>query len=371
MKRFCFAFTRAEKQEDAYNEVSQQLGKIKTCPKLIIFTTTSDYFWFFSTNLKKQFNDATIIGSSSSENFSSLGFADTGASVMAIYSGIDVSSGILFEIHRHPRNYMVHLKRAVSHFQSFENTVCLAFMNSFSKGEELVLDTFACEFDKRNIPVIGCSAGIPDTSKPTLVSLDGIVYQDSCVFVLIKNLMGPVHTYKENIFKKMGVSVCPTDVDCDERIIYEIDDKPAADVLSDVLDVPLEKLDDELLIHPVGKGRDDDLLVTKLGEINKDGSIFCYSQVYNHTKLELMELDDIQSIFETTAEKLKSLKKKDSFMIAINCASRGELLKKMNMYEKFYDNLKLISSNFLGVSGFGEQLNTVNLNESMLYLIFE
>ena len=371
MKRFCFAFTRAEKQEDAYNEVSQQLGKIKACPKLIIFTTTSDYFWFFSTNLKKQFNDATIIGSSSSENFSSLGFADTGASVMAIYSGIDVSSGILFEIHRHPRNYIIHLKRAMSHFDSYENTCCLEFMTSFSKGEELVLDTFSYEFEKKNIPVFGSSAGTTDVTKPTLVSLDGIVYQDSCVFVLIKNLNGKIHTYKENIFKKMGITIVPTDVDCDERIIYELDDKPAADTLCDVLNVSLDELPEVLKSHPVARVLPDDLLITELGEVHKDGSIFCYSQVYNHTKLEILEVDDIHAKWAKTQKDLKGFHKKDSFMIAVNCASRVQQLKQRGLYEDFYKTLTQISSNFLGVSGFGEQLNTVNLNESMLYLIFE
>jgi hypothetical protein len=371
MKRFCVAFTRAQEQEDAFNEVSQQLDKQKACPKLIIFNTTGDYFWFFSTNLKKKYSDATIIGCTSSDNFSSSGYDKTGAGVMAIYSGVDVASGILFEIHRHPRNYMVHLKRAISHFSSFENTCCLEFMNSFSKGEELVLDTFASEFESRGIPVIGCSAGTPDLTKPTLVSLDGIVYQDSCVFVLIKNLNGSIHTYKENIFKKMGISIVPTDVDCDERIIYEFDDKPAADVLSDVLDVPLEKLTDTLSIHPVGKMNSGDLQVTKLGEVHKDGSIFCYSQVYNHTKLELLELDDVPEIWNKTLTELKGLKKKDSFMIGVNCASRAQILKQKNLYDIFYKNLTLISSNFLGVSGYGEQINTENLNQSMLYLIFD
>ena len=244
-------------------------------------------------------------------------------------------------------------------------------MNSFTKGEELVLDTLSYELGKKNIPVIGSSAGLSDFKEQSLVSLNGDVFVNTCVFVLIKNLKGKIYTYKENLFKETGKSVVTTDVDCDERIIYELNDKPAADILADKLKVSLDLLPDYLKSHPLGRTIGNELYITETGKIHEDGSVFCYSQVYNNTKLSILEMDNIQETWKKTVANVKPLVQKTSFMFVVNCFLRANLFKDLNCYNDFWNTLNSICPSYMGVSGFGEQLNTVNLNQSMILLIFE
>ena len=148
-----------------------------------------DDLWYYAKQLKEKFPEATSIGASTCINFCTDGYCEKGLSVMAIYSGVECSSGLVYEVSRHPKNYSQHIREALKSLTSTDNTCCLEFVTSFGKGEELVLDTFEEVLDGTGIRVAGGSAGSPSERRESFVSLGKDLFKQSCVFVFIHNLV--------------------------------------------------------------------------------------------------------------------------------------------------------------------------------------
>ena len=370
MERCVVALTSSSVNQEAYSEIQTQLDSHEANPNLIVFFSELDMLWYFSQKFKARYPDAVVIGSSTYVNYSSEGYSHGGASVLAVNSGIEVSAGLLFDVDRHPAMYKLHIKEALEKLSSYENTCCLEFVTAFGKSEELVLDTFEEVLEGTGITVAGGSAGAAIDKKETFVALNGDIYKNTCAFVFIHNLEGKIGFYRENIYKPTSYRFTTTYADCEERTVMEYDGEPAADVLSRVLNVPVEKLKSELSSHPMGRIVDGQISITEAADVFPDGSISYYATIYNHTKLLLLETDNIKRVWNETVQRVKNDFEKPSFTISINCLSRSRLFESQSCFGEFVNVLRN-HGKFIGLSGYGEQLNYVHLNQTMILLVFE
>ena len=370
MERSVVALTSSSVNEEAYSEIQIQLDSHKASPKLIIFFSEVDMLWFFSQKLQSRYPDAVVIGSSTYVNYNSEGYSHCGASVLAVNSDIEVAAGLLFDIDRHPGMYKAHITNALSGLSSYENTCCLEFMTAFGKGEELVLDTFEEALAGTGITVAGGSAGVATDRKETFVALNGAIYKNTCAFVLIHNLKGKIGLYRENIFKPTSYRFTATYADCEDRVVMEYNEEPAAEILARALNVPVDRLPKELESHPMGRIVDGTINITEADEVYADGSISYFATIYNHTKMLLLETDNIKRVWKETVERVKNDFKEPAFTISINCLSRSRLFENENCFGEFVNVLRNYGT-FIGVSGYGEQLNFVHLNQTMILLVFE
>ncbi|MCR4735520.1 MAG: hypothetical protein K5829_11005 [Treponema sp.] len=371
MNRSIVAFSDNSDESKALDECIAKIREENTEPKLLIYFSAAEPFIYFSDSLKKAFPGATTIGSMSYLSFSSEGQSKKGLSVMAIFSGIEISSGIIFEIARHPRNYITHIRKALSEISSYENTICLEFMSAGSKGEELVLDTFNHEFHDKGISVVGGTGYANPKTKETFVSLNGISYTNTCVFVLIHNQNGKIYSYRENIYKETGIEFLATDVDCENRIVYEYNDEPAADTISKAMGVTKLELKNMLIQHPMGRIIDGKLFIAAPHKIFEDDSISYFARIYNCTKMLLLEPDDFEKVWENTKKRVSNEIQKPSFTLAINCTLRTKLFDLKDKNDDFIEQLKNNYGTFLGFSGYGEQMDYIHLNQTLVLLIFE
>ena len=370
MERCVVALTSSSVNEEAYSEIQTQLDVNEASPILIIVFSETNMLWFFVQKLQSRYPDAVVIGSSTYVNFNSEGYSHCGASVMAVNSGIEVSAGLLYDIVRHPAMYKAHIKAALDKLSSYENTCCLEFMTAFGKGEELVLDTFEEALDGTGIVVAGGSAGCALDRKETYVALGKDIYKQTCAFVFIHNLEGKIGFYRENIFKPTSLRFTATHADCEDRIVMEYNEEPAAEILSRSLNVPVDKLKETLELHPMGRIADGGINITETDEVYPDGSISYFATIYNHTKMLLLETDDIKRVWYETVQRVKNDFEKPSFTISINCLSRSKLFEKQNSFGEFVNILRNYGK-FVGLSGYGEQLNFIHLNQTMILLVFE
>lgn len=372
MERTVVSLSSASEPEQAFLEVSNKIKENTLCPDLIVFFSDTENFNHFTNRFHEEFPTTTVIGSSTYINFCSEGIAHKALSAMAVCDGIECSSGVLFEISTYPLHYIENINSALEELSSTENTCCLEFCTAFSNGEELVLDTFQDAFEGKNIPVIGGSSGtVPSEEMTTVVSLNGVCYVNSCVFVLIHNLDGRIIFQQENIFKPTGKTFSVTDLDVEKRTVYEYDDKPAADVIASALNISLEKLPEAVTYHPMGRIIGDDIFIMEADKVMPDGSISYFAQVYNHTKMALLEVDDFQKVREETHEEVLKKMKKHSFSIVINCRSRSVLFERRDRMNEFNNALTKYYGPFIGLSGYGEQINHMHLNQTMIILLFE
>lgn len=370
MERCVVALTSSSVNEEAYSEIQTQLDIHEAAPKLIVFFSELDMLWFFSQKLQNRYPDAVVIGSSTYVNYSSEGYSHGGASVMAVNEGIEVSAGLLFDIDRHPVMYKNHIKLALEKLSSTENTCCLEFMTAFGKAEELVLDTFEEVLSGTDITVAGGSAGAALEKKETLVALNGEIFKQTCAFVFIHNLNGKINFYRENIFKPTSFRFTATYADCEDRTVMEYDGEPAAEILSRALNISVEELQKNLSLHPMGRIVDGAINITEADEVLEDGSISYYATIYNHTKLLLLETDNFRRVWNETVQRVKNDIEKPSFTISINCLSRSRLFENESLFGEFVNVLRS-HGKFIGVSGYGEQLNYIHLNQTMILIVFE
>ena len=371
MKRSSTYYSAAADAKIALEEVCSRIEREDETPQLIIFSADYDSFIECAQELKKRFPEALTIGTTSYINFCSRGCGHRGLSVMTVNSGLECSGGVLFEVGRYPMNYRQNIAKALEGLSGTDNTCCLEFTTAFSMGEELVLDTFASELNGRDIPVCGGSSGTDKDDTKTIVSLNGEIYIDACVFVFIRNLVGKIACVKENIYRPMDKYFTATDVDCEERLVYEFDNRPAVEVMEEMLGLKSEALREAMQFHPIGRMEGDDISITESNLINDDGSISYYARVYNMTRMVLLEQDNLEEVWEDTIARAHKLIPKPSFSVVINCLSRSHSFEDANMFESFCNTLKGGYGTYIGISGYGEQLKTVHLNQSMLVLMFE
>ena len=87
--------------------------------------------------------------------------------------------------------------------------------------------------------------------------------------------------------------------------------------------------------------------------------------------LLILEVDDIDRVWSETKSVLSSQIPFPSFTLAVNCASRTKYFENINRFDDF---VRVLSSNFgsfAGVSGYGEQLDFVHLNQTLILACFE
>ena len=364
------AYSELNNPNDAIEDVLKQIS-IKGNPLLIIFSSPKAPFKFYSERFSRAFPKAQVMGCTTYVSVSSKGSGRDGLTAWCITDGIECSSGVILEVTRHPMLYTPVIEKAVQALSGLDNTVGINFNTAGGNCEELVQDTFRSVLEPFGIQIAGGTAGAATLDEKTLVSLNGEIYEEASVFVLIRNLTGKVFVYKENLFKPTKMIVTATDVDCEDRVVYEFDYMPAADALALILGVDKEDLWETLLERPLGRKVGDEIYITDLKNIGEDGSLQYFARIYNQTKVAILEPDVLENVCRKTAMEIKSVIAHPSMTFTINCYSRTLYLERHNLYSSFLNTLKNEYGQYAGMAGFGEQFNYEHFNASTVLVVFE
>src|SRR5574344_1389775 len=300
---------------DARTAVLESTSTLRT-PKLILFFAPSSRFGEVAAELRKCCANATIIGTTSHYLFSEKGVSVDSVGLVSFEDGIEFSAGVIEEIKRYPMKYAPAVKDAhdaVSH----DNTVCFEFTTAHSMSEELVLATLNSICEEYDIPVYGASAGLSGadfaSGKESYVSLNGKVYTDASVFFFIHNVKGKIVLVKENVYQPTSTTFTATSVDVKNRLLRELDGRPAVKVLSEVLRCEPRNLAAKLKVFPLARVVGDDLLMSDFNTVFEDGSISCNTRIYNGTKVCLAKPSDYRAITQQTCDKIHTQLKNPSF----------------------------------------------------------
>ncbi len=374
--RCLVAYEQSYNKEEALNKVVEKINEAAggRVPILIVFCSSNVQFYYHSSKLHELYPRSTIIGSSSYICLSSEGYGPDGLAALAIFDGIDCVCGVISDVQRYPMQYSGVVKDAASKIAKHDNTVCLEFTTALLACEEIVLDTLRKGLEGTGIPIFGSSSGMGASSIMTYVSLNGQIYNEGCVFVLIHNEMGRVKLVKENMYRPTIVTFTVTDVDCERRIIYEFDGRNAAQFLCEKLGIRRDRITDYLAERPLGCMVGDEIYNIAAESVDPEsGAIYCDSRVYNRTRIVLMEArPDIRDVWRTTYEQaVEQGEFKPAFSIMANCTIRTDYFIEHRMIDEFNDAMTDYYKCFIGTSGMGEQLNDRHLNQTMILALFE
>ena len=112
------------------------------------------------------------------------------------------------------------------------------------------------------------------------------------MYVFIRNMNGRIGLFKENMYRPTEHKFTVTDADVDERIVYELDNRPAAEVFRQTLKIGPEAYEENLLFHPFGRLIGDEVFITQGLSVNEDDSMTFFAKLYNRTNVAILELED-------------------------------------------------------------------------------
>lgn len=351
--------------------VNEATAKFKR-PKLILFFSPVEHFKEYAELIHKKFPDSISMGATTIAAFSNSGADKRALKAVGIESGITCSAGVLEDADKYPIRYVERVKKCVDDVKNDRNTICLEFTTALLCAEESVLSTLNTILWERKIPVFGGTAGDAGTATGTMVALNGVVHERSCVFTVIHNEGGAIKIFQENIYAPISGEVYTvTKADAQNRTVMEYNHQPAVKVMAKELGVPESEVTNYFDTNPVGRIVGDNMFITANCALGKGQSITYHARIYENSKVVVLKPDDYRSIVQRTMEKIKKEVPKPSFSIMCHCLARTLLFDGEGYLTEYAKSMGNVLGNYIGFSGYGEQYGEQHVNQTLLVAVFE
>lgn len=337
-------------------------------PTLILVCSEADKLSECTEILYKKYPEAMVI---STTGYSiALGKAVENNIILAsISDGVEIQSGVIENLSKYPLKSIKKLEESIININpGIEDTVCLEFCTC---NEEMLVSTMNSVLEDKNIPLVGGTAQGVNSNGEKVIYLNGKVYKDACVYILIKNLNGKIKTYKESIYKDTNKKLIATKVDEATRKITELNDKRAEVIYCENLNIKKEDIPKYSMKYPFGKVVGNEIYITAINSefVDKDG-LHCYKRVNKNDELTILELDDYERIVKETCNKIQDDFKNISFIFSVNCILRYLLFKEINYIDEYAKEMSSLG-NFFGIVSEGEQYINQHINQTMICAVFE
>jgi hypothetical protein len=294
---------------------------------------------------------------------------DQGVSVVAFYGDAKVSCGLIRELSKCPIACSDEVEAKVSEVMpGRENTVCIEFCTN---DEEKLVTTFTACFEKKNISLIGGTVfGAPE-GKPTVVAYNGELFEDACVYALVKNTTGKIKVFKENIYKKASDSYhFATKVDTSKKAVLELDGRPAADVYSKEIGISRNEIVGNVLQNPMGRAVGNEVYISSMNDMDARGAIYNFKRINKNDCIYFLSLGDYKNIEGETRKHIKDEMPKISLVFSVDCIYRYLLYKGDHYFDTYARDMASLGNHMGLVSG-GEQFNNQHVNQTMVCAVFE
>lgn len=264
-------------------------------PKLLLFFASSAYEEPGKA-LKKAFPEADVIGSSSHSEYCDSSFLSGSVSIMAMDAGsvADVCVRVVEQIDSDPDLRPV-VKDMEAHFggeeeilKNYDRYVGIILFESGAKAEEVFMDRLGTATD---LLFVGGSSSAQDGGE-SLVYAGDKSYRNAAVLAILKTVNGydVLKTQSAHILsdRKLGV----TKSDLRTRTLYEFDGRPCAEVYAEVLDVPVDTIQEYFVSNPLGVVADGEIFVRTFNEVKDDG-ITLHCGLPEGTEINVLKIGDI------------------------------------------------------------------------------
>ncbi len=359
---------------DAAGAVQEACAGLRA-PKFIWFTSGVENFESYTQEIYARFPQSIVLGTTTIAAFCKDGaFRDT-LLVLGIENGIACAGDVLEEADRCPLKYVDRVKRCADQVGSGrgDDTICFEASTGLISCEELVLSTLNSVLLKRKIAVFGGTAGDKGKAEKTLVSFNGAIRDKSCVFVILRNLGGAIHLYRENIYKPMSDIFTATKVDARNRRVLEFDDRPAAEIEAGVHGLRVADMGAKILdSYPLGRIIGKDMYIVANETVEADQRTMRYhARVYENSQVVVLEPDDYRAVNQRTIAQVKREVPQPSLSLMVNCLARTLLFTGDGYVDTFARSMGSALGNYVGFGGYGEQLREQHFNQTMILAVFE
>lgn len=361
-------FIGSSRNRDARSAAMEAAGNL-TDPTGLIIMAPFALLPEVSEVLREKYPDADSIGVCGTD-YCGAEFGDDLVVVTALFEESAVSAGVIRNLSTVPMFDLPHLEASLKKAGTDKgSTICWEYCTN---NEERLVTTMNVALSRYDIPLGGGTAfGVPEGEEP-IVTYNGEVFRDACVFMVIRNKSGKAAMYRENIYAPIpgGKPHLATKVDLKKREVLEFDHQPAQEVYARELGIPKSEIIDNVLKNPMGRVVDNAVYIDSPRELDPNGGIITYKQVNLNDSIYFLRLQDADRINQQTAEGIRRDFPKISLILSVNCIFRYLLYTNNNRFGSLLTRFASLGP-LTGTIGGGEQYRNQHVNQTMVMAVFE
>jgi hypothetical protein len=241
----------------------------------------------------------------------------------------------------------------------------LLLIDGLSILEEQVASYIYSQYE--GVSIIGGSAGDDLQFNETKVYSDGKFLSNAASLTFFETTL-PFTVFKTQHFKPTDKKMVITEADPPRRIVSEINAEPAALEYARILDVPISELSPAIFSkYPLMIRIADNWQVRSIQKVNKDNSLSFYCAIDTGLVLTLAEGVDIVTNLQSALNELTQSVPAPQLIIGCDCISRRLEIREKGLEQKIAELLK--DKNFVGFNTYGEQFNSVHVNQTLAGVI--
>ena len=361
-------------QKNPFKAVEQATAQI-TDPKMILYFCPYETFEQITEVLNSKYPNCMICGSSTLVAYHNDMNWDAdpngiGLTVTAFGDDFDCVVGAIENVGEIGLEDCREVRRKFDEIGVGENTICFEMMN-YTGMEENALTVLVEALRGSGVEVVGGCAGHEHDEIETAISYNGKIYKNGCVYLFIHSRCGRIDIVRGDICKPTRREGIATDVDVLNRIVYEFDGIPAAEALADELNLSVDELNGKLAGYPIGRYADNELNIIELAEVTPEHGLRAYASVYGGIKYKLLERGDYEKRMDEFCTKMKDNSAEVRFGLFVICTSITHFFLNESWIHNMTKSFDEIVPMYVGMTGWGEQNELNQLNQSMIAILFE
>ena len=302
------------------------------------------------------------------------GTVDSEGTVLVIFDknspDYDFQFGIINGLSTNPIKNVLSIQKQIEELDPGEDdTVCFEFCTG---NEDHLLTSLSSMIKDHGILAFGLTAVGQELADQSYVFYNGLYFDDACIYVMIKNNLGRIITYSQNIYTphEDGQIYIATKVDKETQTLLELNGRPAAEVYCEDLGLPIEEIESAFPYHPLCKTVGEKTFPVSVRQCIKDGGLKLFKQINQNDMLFISDLGDYKKMINDHFENLKKEVPYESTIFSIDCIYRYMLFENEDKVDWYADLLNRAGANSLGVMGAGEQYDLQHCNQTMISAVF-
>lgn len=358
--------TVLQNEEDAVQELFNKIHQ-PHMDAVIFFCSSRFDLVKLGTELKKTF-PCPLIGCTTTGEISSKGYQDGGIVGASLSSAeLKLHPHVISPLNRfdllEAQKLADSIKGELSFSDRFQKEKMFGFLmiDGLSVMEENIVATLYNQFEW--ISIIGGSAGDDMRLRETKVYSDGEFISNAAIFTVFETTL-PFYIFKTQHFLPTKTKLVITGADPSCRVVTEINAEPAAKEFARVLGLPRSDLSPSLFSkYPLMIKIGDEWYVRSIQKANDDESLSFFCAIDVGLVLTVGESDNLVTNFKDVLKKISHKVPKADLIIGCDCGLRKMEIIGKGITEEMENLLKDI--NFIGFSTYGEQFNSVHVNQTL------
>lgn len=217
------------------------------------------------------------------------------------------------------------------------------------------------------IPVVGGSAGDDRRHEKTCILIEGRFVPDAALLAVFTTERRFAAIKSQN-FEPTEAKLVITEVERDERLVRRIDGRPAAEAYAEVVGVDVHALGEEVFsAHPLMLRAGGEYYVRSIRQAHEDGSLSFYCAIDEGLVVTVARSVDLVDTLKASLSPEATGITRPELVIGFECLHRRLEAERRGITTEL--GTVMAAHNVIGFHGYGEQANSVHINQTFTGIV--